>query len=164
MKINFFIIAILIVFISPIALAKITFVVWKAPPEVRIRVGAQKGVTTVTHEVPALQVGDSTPITGTPNDVRIEASARPTGFIITVDSSIPLSNGAQTIPFTDISWTAKKGDIPSGRFNGTTAQVILQANPGNQKIKDQLTFTYDNTRVVPYGIYTGSVTYTVSVP
>ena len=164
MKIKFFIIAFLIVFISPIAFAKITFVVWKAPPEVSIQVGTITGVTTVTHELPASQVGDGTPITGTPEDVLIEASARPAGFMITVDSSTPLSNGTHTIPFTDISWTAKKGDIPSGRFNGTSTQVILQPNLGMQRVKDRFTFIYDNTRVVPYGTYAGSVTYTVSVP
>jgi hypothetical protein len=164
MKIKFFIIALLIVLISPIVQAKITFVAWEAPPEVSIRVGARTGVTTVIHDVPASQVGDGTPITGTPDDVLIEASARPTSFIITVDSSSPLSNGTHTIPFTDISWTAKKGDIPSGRFNGMSTQVILQPSPGMQKVKDWLTFIYDNTRVVPYGTYTGSVTYTVSVP
>ena len=164
MKIKFFIIAFLIVFTSPIAHAKITFVAWKAAPEVSIQVGAQTGVTTVTHDLPASQVGDDTPITGTPDDVLIEASARPAGFIITVDSSTPLSNGTQTIPFTDISWTAKKGNIPSGRFNGTSAQVLLQPNPSMQRVKDRFTFIYDNARVVPYGTYIGSVTYTVSVP
>ena len=164
MKIKFFIIAFLIVFTSPIAHAKITFVAWKAAPEVSIQVGAQTGVTTVTHDLPASQVGDGTPITGTPDDVLIEASARPTGFIISVDSSTPLTNGTHTIPFTDISWTAKKGDIPSGRFNGTSAQVILQPNPSRRRVKDRFTFIYDNARVVPYGTYTGSVTYTVSVP
>ena len=164
MKIKFFIIAFLIVFISPIAFAKITFVAWKASPEVSIQVGAKTGVTTVTHDLSASQVGDGTPITGTPDDVLIEASARPTIFIITVDSSTPLSNGTHTIPFTDISWTAKKGDIPSGRFNGTSTQVILQPNPGITGVKDRLTFSYDNTRVVPYGTYTGGVTYTISVP
>ena len=164
MKIKFFIIALLIVFISPIAHGKITFVVWDAPPEVSIQVGAKTGVTNVTHDLPASQVGDGSPITGTPDDVLIEASARPTGFIITVDSSTPLTNGTHMIPFTDISWTAKKGDIPSGRFNGSSTQVILQPNPSMQRVKDRFTFTYDNTRVVPYGTYTGSVTYTVSVP
>lgn len=157
-------IILIIFFFQPIAHAKITFVAWEAPPEVSIRVGAKTGVTTVIHEVPASHVGNGTPITGTPDDVLIEASARPTGFIITVDSSMPLSNDTHMIPFTDISWTAKKGDIPSGRFNGTSAQVILQPNPGIQRVKDRLTFIYDNTQVVPYGTYTGSVTYTVSVP
>lgn len=164
MKIKFFIIAFVIVFISPTAQAKIKFVAWQAAPEVSIRVGAKTGVTTVTHDVPAYQVGDGTPITGTPNDVLIEASARPTYFMITVDSSTPLSNGVHTIPFTDILWTSKKGDIPSGRFNGTSTQVIVEPTTGIQKVKDRLTFIYENTRVVPYGIYSGTVTYTVSVP
>ena len=130
MKIKFFIIVFLIVFISPIAFAKITFVAWQAPPEVSIQVGAKTGVTTVTHDLPASQVGDGSPITGTPDNVLIEASARPTGFIITVDSSTPLSNGAHMIPFTDISWTAKKGDIPSPNLEGGTysGQVTYTAS------------------------------------
>lgn len=145
---------------------------WGAPAEVRIRVGAEAGVTTVAHDVPAVSVGDGTPIVGTPNLVVIEASARRanfwdalrTSFIVTVDSSSPLTNGMYTIPFTAISWTSEDGSIPSGRFNGTSGQVILESTRAFYMVSDRHTFIYDNLEIVPHGTYTGSVTYTVMIP
>lgn len=163
----------LIIFIfQPVAHAEITLNFWGPPAEVRIRVGAETGVTTVTHDVPATHVGDGTPVEGTPNSVLIEASARRatsqaaqrTYFIISVDSSTPLSNGTNTISFTNISWTARDGDIPSGNFNGSPAQVILGPTRARWLVRDWHTFYYNNIQVVPYGVYTGRVTYTVSVP
>ena len=153
-------------------LAEINFIWFGAPAEVRIRVGAQAGITTVVHEVPASLTGDGTPISGTPAGVLIEVSARRATFfewlnaryIVTADSSTPLSSGTTTIPFTDISWTSQDGDIPSGRFDGSSAQVILGATRAYYQVRDWLTFTYDNTRFLPAGEYTGTVTYTVSIP
>ncbi len=89
-----FLITLLILIFQPIAYAEIVNIGWGPPAEVRIRVGAQTGVTTVTHNIPATQIGDGTPIEGTPASVLIEASARRatsraanrTYFIISVDS------------------------------------------------------------------------------
>jgi len=167
-----FFITLLILIFQPVAHAEIVFNSFGAPAEVRIRVGAQTGVTTVTHNVPATNVGDGTPVAGTPNSILIEASARRTGFfsalftnfIVSVDSSTPLSNGTDTIPFTSISWTAQDGDIPSGNFTGSPAQVILPPTRAFWLVRDWHTFFYNNTQIVPYGTYTGRVTYTVSVP
>jgi len=167
----FFIVIFLIFIFQPVAHAEIVFNFWGAPAEVRIRVGAATGITKVTHNVPATQVGDGTPIAGTPNSVLIEASARRpfpsvffTNFIVSVDSSTPLSNGTDTISFTNISWTAQDGDIPSGNFTGTPAQVILPSTRAFWLVRDWHTFFYNNTQIVPYGTYIGRVTYTVSVP
>jgi len=162
----------LMLIFQPVAHAEITFNFWGAPAEVRIRVGAATGITTVTHNVPATQVGDGTPVEGTPSSILIEASARranifsalTTNFIVSVDSSTPLSNGTDTIPFTSISWTAQGEDIPSGNFTGSSAQVILPPTRAFWLVRDWHTFFYNNTQIVPYGTYTGRVTYTVSVP
>lgn len=169
---HLFFITLIIYFFQPIAHAEITFNFWGAPAEVRIRVGAATGITTVTHNVPATNVGDGTPVAGTPNSILIEASARRasifsalfTNFIVTADSSTPLSNGTDTIPFTSISWTAQDEDIPSGNFTGSPAQVILSPTRAIWRVRDWHTFYYNNTRIVPYGTYTGRITYTVSVP
>jgi len=169
---HLFIVIFLILIFQPIAHAEIVFNFWGAPAEVRIRVGAVAGITTVTHNVPATNIGDGTPVVGTPNSILIEASARRAGlfsafsttFIVSVDSSTPLSNGTDTIPFTSISWTAQDEDIPSGNFTGSPAQVILPPTRAFWLVRDWHTFYYDNTQIVPYGTYTGRVTYTVSVP
>ena len=154
------------------ARAEIINIGWGAPDELSIRVGAVTGVTTVTHDIPAANIGDGTPITGEPALVVIEASARRVArrdsnrrsFVVTADSSTPLSNGTHTIPFADISWVSADGDIPAGRFDGTTDQEILGATKARYMVIDRLTFSYDNTRYLPAGLYTGSVTYTVSIP
>ena len=160
----FFLITLLILIFQPIAYAEIVNNGWGPPAEVRIRVGAQTGVTTVTHNVPATQIGDGTPIEGTPARRATSRAANRTRFIISVDSSTPLSNGTSTISFTNISWTAQDGDIPSGNFNGSPAQVILDPYRARFLVRDWHTFYYNNTQIVPYGTYTGSVIYTVSVP
>jgi len=160
------------VFFSSVAFAEMNFIWFGAPAEVRIRIGAETGITTVVHEVPAAMNGDGTPISGTPAGILIEVSARRASFrdwlnaryVVTADSSTPLSNGTDIIPFTDIRWTSQDGDIPSGRFDGSSAQVILGATRAYYQARDWHTFTYDNTRVLPGGTYAGTVTYTVSIP
>ena len=166
-----FFITLLIVIAQPIAHAELVHVGFAPLDEVRIRVGAQTGVTTVTHNVPATQIGDGTPIEGAPASVLIEASARQATppnpkrtYIISVDSSTPLSNGTNTISFTNISWTSQDEDIPSGNFNGSPAQVLFGPHEYKELVRDWHTFYYNNTQIVPSGTYTGSVTYTVSVP
>jgi len=80
----------------------------------------------------------------------------------------PLSNGTQTIPFTQISWTAAgNGDtgaqpIPGGTFStGTTALATFPVNTWRESCH---TFTYANANVVAAGDYQGTVTYTLSAP
>lgn len=173
MKRSFFAIAIWATCtLVPVVCAEIVFIGWGAPAEIRLRVGAPAGVTMVIHNVPANQIGDGTPIVGSPNSILIEVSARRANilqaifsqYILSVDSSIPLSSGSNTIPFTDISWTAQDGTIPSGSFSGSPGQVILGATHAIWQARDWHTFYYNNTRVVPSGTYTGRVTYTAAIP
>ena len=163
--------ALILIFSRPGA-AEVTIIHKGAPPEARIRVGADSGITTVVHDVPFSLNGDGTPISGSPAGVVIEVSARRATsremnqvyYVVTADSSVPLSSGLDTIPFTEISWTSQDGDIPAGRFDGTTSQVILGQSRAKYMVSDRLTFIYDNARVVSGGTYTGTVTYTISIP
>jgi hypothetical protein len=84
---------------------------------------------------------------------------------LSVDSSHPLSDGlGHTIPFNQISWTGG-GSIPSGRFNGSSAQTIWQASTsGSFNFQGTMAFFYDNTLFLPTGTYQGQVTYTLSSP
>ena len=158
--------------LSSLAAAEIIFLKKGAPSEVRVTVGADTGVTTVDYTVPAVMSGDGTPISGTPAGVLIQVSARRATaremnqvyYILTADSSVPLTNGVDTIPFTEISWTAQDGDIPDGRFDGTSSQIILGPTRARWQVSDWHTFTYDNKLVLPAGVYTGTVTYTISIP
>ncbi len=158
--------------VVPAVRAELVFIGWGAAAEIRLRVGAPVGVTTVSHDVPATNVGDGTPIVGAPNSVLIEVSARRanffqaifTNFTLSVDSSIPMSSGSNSIPFTDISWTAQDGTIASGSFSGTPGQVILGPTLAIWQARDWHTFYYNNVRLVPSGVYTGRVTYTAAIP
>ena len=156
----------------PDARAEIVFIGWGAPPELRLQVGAPSGITTVVHTVPAATIGNAIPVAGTPDRVLIDAYARMPNiiqawfsrFTISVDSSAPLSSGSHTIPFTDISWTAQQGDIPSGSFQGVPGQVVLGPTSAFYRVSDWHTFYYNNTRIVPSGVYSGRVTYTIAIP
>jgi hypothetical protein len=132
-----------------------------------IRIGGGN-ISTVTFDVPAANTADGTPITGSQQiDIRLviraPASTPLTGFL-SVDSSVPLSNGAGgSIPLTSISWTSSDRSIPDGSFNGTANQ-LLASFPSPTRITDTLTFTFANDALYDPGTYNGQITYTWSAP
>jgi len=146
----------------------ITIVLPDAPrPRIRIQVGGPGGgIDVVTFTVPATNVGDGTPVTNpTPIEVRVEFRAAPANSrtaVLTANSSTPLSNGVDTIPFTTISWTSSDPDIPSGTFNGGVQTLMSFLN--SRRVTSFHTFTYANDVVVAAGTYTGRVTYTLTAP
>ena len=142
-----------------------------APPEISIRVGANRTTSEVEFTVPAAQLGSGSPVTGSPR-IRIvlvvrASGANPMTATLSVNSlSNPLTNtsgSGSTIPFSDISWTSQDGDIPAGTYNGTTNQVIVSF-PSSRRIRDRHTFSYANTRDVEAGEYMGTVIYTWAIP
>lgn len=149
--------------------AAIQFIGFGPPPTVSIRIGQQTGISEVQFNLQASEVGNGVPIQGSP-PIPVEASGRaPFGFplpvfTLTVDSSVPLSNGADTLSFTEFSWQAQDGDIPSGTFDASTSQVILGPVLAFFSFSDQHTFFYSNARVIGGGTYTGRVTYTAAFP
>ena len=90
-----------------------------------------------------------------------------TNFRVTVNSSAPLINGVgDSLPFSEIAWVTRDGDIPAGQFDESANQFLMNytfapTNRGRGVI-DYLTFSYTNTRIYPAGTYTGRVTYTVT--
>ena len=145
----------------------------RANPRINIRVGAGgKNISEVTFTVPAGQIGDNNPITASGSiriQVQIRASAANplTGFL-TVDSlSNPLENtdpgSTSSIPFSEISWTAQNGDIPSGTFQDEIDQDIVSFQ-SSQRYRDFHTFSYANTLEIESGTYEGNVIYTWAVP
>ena len=145
----------------------------KAKPRISIQVGDKgKKITEVTFTVPANQIGNSTPITASGSvEIHIEiiasAANRLTGFL-TVDSlSYPLKNtdpgSTSTIRFSEISWTAQDGNIPSGSFQDEINQGIASFQ-SSQGYQDFHTFSYANTMLIESGTYEGHVIYTWAVP
>ncbi len=87
---------------------------------------------------------------------------------LSVSTPATLSNGAETIPFTQISWTSTSignggaADIPAGTFNG--GSIVLRNIASNNWVENCHTFSYANTNVVAAGTYTGRATYTLVAP
>jgi hypothetical protein len=96
-------------------------------------------------------------LTNTANSATLSVSTPPT-----------LSNGAETIPFTQISWTSTSignngaADIPAGTFNG--GNLVLRNIASNRYVENCHTFNYANTNFVAAGTYTGRATYTLVAP
>jgi len=140
-----------------------------APPEISIRVGSGgKNISRVDFVVPGADIGTGTPIDGNRKInirlvIRATAANPLTGFL-TVDSSIPLDNGSgATIAASEISWTARGGDIPSGSYAGSSNQ-FLASFTSSVRVMDQHSFSYANRNIYDAGTYNGQVTYTWSAP
>lgn len=89
------------------------------------------------------------------------------GSTLSVTAPANLVSGADTIPFSSVSWvSAGIGDatptIPSGSFTGGT-QMLLTFR-GDYWFESCLQFTYSNTAVFPAGTYTNRATYTLTSP
>lgn len=141
----------------------------RADSSLTIHIGTGgKNIPSVNFDVPLANVGDGTPVSGSRRikiqlEIRATATSPLTGYL-TVDSSIPLSNGAGgTIPLTSISWTTSSGEIPSGTFAGTSNQ-LLATFPGSARIMDWHTFSFANDALYDPGTYSGQITYTWSAP
>ena len=140
-----------------------------APPEISIRVGSGgRNISRVDFLVPSADIGSGIPVDSNRKInirlvIRAPAANPLTGFL-TVDSSTPLDNGSgATIPASEISWTARSGDIPSGSFAGTSNQPLASFT-SSARVTDRHTFSYANRNIYDAGTYNGQVTYTWSAP
>jgi len=141
----------------------------RANPSLSIQLGTGgPHIASVDFDVPVANIGDGTPVSGTRRikiqlELRTTAATPLTGYL-TVDSSIPLSNGSGgTIPVSSISWMSRNGDIPSGTFSGTSNQ-LLATYPGPVRVMDWHTFSFANDALYDPGTYNGQITYTWSAP
>jgi hypothetical protein len=140
-----------------------------ATPEISIQVGSGgKAISRVSFDVPVDEVGNGNPVLGN-RSIRIRLIIRapaqsPITGSLTVDSATPLDNGrGATIPLSEISWTARYGDIPSGSYAATSNQVLVSFT-GSMRVDDRHTFQYSNRNIYDAGVYNGQVTYTWSAP
>jgi hypothetical protein len=140
----------------------------KPPPGVMLSIGPGGAkIGEVAFKIKAVDLGNGVALRGKPDmKITVANRAAPSNSrvaVLTVDSSIALRNGSHTAPFTSISWIAKDGNIPSGRYDGSASQFLFSfAN--SQEVKDKHRFYYDNTGILEVGTYTGRVTYTLTMP
>lgn len=147
-------------------------------------------INEVSVTVPAASLGNSAPQSMTSNSTHANSffdnfavcnppaqvyvggffrlpAASATSAVLQVTTPATLSNGADTIPFSQISWTSTANgnatpDIPAGTFNGGT--LFLRNITANTWVENCHTFSYANTQVVGAGVYTGRATYTLTAP
>ncbi|HSX95764.1 MAG TPA: hypothetical protein VLG41_22740 [Hydrogenophaga sp.] len=81
---------------------------------------------------------------------------------IRADNPPNLVNGADTIPFTEMSVVSNNTNLPAPGFSGTnTSQPLLAGRVTNQSAL--WTYSYGNSTAPAAGTYTGTVTYTASM-
>ncbi len=146
------------------------------PGQVILRIN-YTGTPTVTFNVIAAQMGNGTPVAGTPA-LEFEMSVQRAGgtdvtATMTATAPASLASGGNTIPISDISWTsaaiagAPGGTtlIPNGSFvAGSQAIVAITTTAGgNFYAGGALTFYFANATVYPQGSYgPATVNYTAS--
>ena len=146
----------------------VSIVIPSFPPSIiLIAVGSFGGtIDEVSFNIPAANVGDGTPVVGSPTiRVLVAARAAPANSRIVglvADSTTPLSSGTTTIPFSEISWTSSDTGIPSGTFNDGVQLLMTFFN--SRIVYSDHTFSYSNSQVLAAGTYTGRVTYTLIMP
>jgi hypothetical protein len=88
---------------------------------------------------------------------------------LTVVAPANLTNGARTIPMSQISWTSSgNGDtggqpIPAGTFTGGS-QLLANNFQNNTWRESCMSFSYANQTLVAAGNYDATVTYTLTAP
>lgn len=131
----------------------------------------QIGTTGATEDTITFNIDDipgTGAIAGTSsgaNPVPVRAAGFvPDGSTMTLeaDSSTALTDGTNTIPFDEISWTAT-GDFTGGTFSNAADQQLDQWNDSGNRT-GTYSFSYDNDTYYPASTYSGTVTYTLSCP
>ncbi len=151
---------------------------------------ANATVNLVSGTVPAASVGNATPQVLTTNSTQANSfydgyatcnvpaqmyvggyyrQPATTAAVATLQVTSPanLTSGTDTIPFTQISWTSTANgnttpDIPAGTFTGATQFLVNIGS--NLWLENCHVFSYANANVVPAGIFTGRVVYTMTAP
>jgi hypothetical protein len=139
------------------------------PKFVSLRVGTPAAVIDrVVFDVAEIDVGSGTDQTATSGgDLGagvLSARVLSNGGDVTLDANSdgPLTNGTQTIAWSEILATSSAATLPVPAIDGPTATVTAGTN-GVANEQADWTFTYSNTDIVASGQYDGRVTYTASV-
>jgi hypothetical protein len=145
-------------------------------------------INLVSVSIPPARVGDGVPVTMTsdstqsinpyagytlcsaPAQIYIagmyrqpDASTGTATATLQVTTPPALTSGADTLPFSQISWSSTGGGtIPSGSFNGGT--LLLANIARNSMVDNCLAYTYRNTAVVPAGTFNGRAVFTLVAP
>lgn len=104
----------------------------------------------------------STGPTAGPGAIPVRVFGNDGQITITATNPASLTDGANTIPFTQLSVTSSNAALPAPAFSGGTSLPTLAGRVTNQTAN--WTYTYANTTTPGFGTYTGRVTYTATMP
>ena len=131
-----------------------------------LQVGSQSAVDTITFDIS--NIPGSGKVEGSSNaDYPVPVIAA--GFVgagrtmlLEADSTTPLSDGTNKIPFSEIKFKALGDLTTSEHFNDGKQKLESWTDSGFHKGKYR--FFYDNDEYYPASTYTGTVIYTLSSP
>lgn len=138
------------------------------PRFVSLRVGSPSTtIDMLTFTVPDANLGDGSDIAATGGDVSgsvLTAQVRSNAGDVSLDanSAGALTNGTQSIPWSEILATSSAASLPAPAIDGATETISAPVN-GVVVENAEWTFAYSNTNVVAAGTYDGRVTYTATV-
>lgn len=101
-------------------------------------------------------------LTGAGSDMPVRVFGNNGQVTITATNPPNLVNGADTIPFTEMSAASNNPALPVPGFSGGTSQPTLAG-----RVTDHTavwTYAYANSTAPAAGTYTGTVTYTATMP
>lgn len=140
-------------------------------PRMRLAVGTLGAtVDTVTFTVTSANAGSGVPITGIPT-ILVEVVTKrrgadgPATVTLSVDSSLDLSSGTDSIPIEEFGWNSTGVFAGGINFSGGPGQnlVTFTAGGGQTRREDTMTFYFDNVNVHPAGTYSGTITFSASM-
>jgi hypothetical protein len=139
------------------------------PQFVSLRVGSPAAtIDQVVFDVAEADLGNGTDVAATSGgDVGagvLTAQVLSNGGDVTLDANSdgPLTNGTETIPWSEILATSNDTALPVPAVDGATTTVLAGTNGVANEMADW-TFSYSNSAIVEAGQYDGRVTYTASV-
>ena len=93
--------------------------------------------------------------------VRTAAGSTPT---LTVQASGDLTSGTDTIPISNVTWTASGAPFVGGTMNAPVAQSAATFGPGSGSYTGSFDFFLANSWDYEVGNYTATATYTLTAP
>jgi hypothetical protein len=91
-------------------------------------------------------------------------TGRATAATLTVTSAADLTSGSDTIPISNVSWTASAGPFIAGTMNKATPQSAATFANGSGLFSGTFNFLLANSWTYNTGVYTATVTYTLTAP
>jgi hypothetical protein len=152
---------------SFLALILMVFVAeaWIAP---RPSLAAQLDVTVTPSSLTFSDLDpDLTPnISASQNPVSISIVAKGTqNYLLTVVANGDLTSPNDSIPISNISWTASGSGYVSGTLSASTPQTVASGhNTGNNTYNGSLSFSFKNYWSYATGSYSASLTYVATSP